>query len=794
MGSIGSLISTLPNEIWEVIEDAGKEIFSWLGLEGSYETLTDIQITNLLTPGEADKGARNSAIRSSGGDSMIYSQAYKAFQRDYKLRYNERWLSNLGYLPTSTATTKVLQEDLVLAHLQVSDPLATSILQMAIRYMTAEEVAYDWMEDNVGYSNLTGISNYLGKTWINLVVTDTGANILMDFIQDPTENIIDDLTNNYSYDDINDTVTTIATAPNTYELSGTSGLDIVQIRYTVDDGIGETFAVTPETAWTRDTAALEPGTYSIDIYETDSLDVETLTDTYDIIVVGVDELWDVPVFDLTDLGGYYRTTVTSQYDLSTLNIDTAINTIQHSIAGTLDDNQKLWLRYTRGGAEWYYYSQDYSTVPVELYESANIAVTSIITMKEDNVIVPGDNKNLKRMLNKLGLSPETFTSSLANQDLDSAYLMTGISANTQTHAGKKMVFNMFDLISEGSGDLSISIDRLKMTYSFTLTKSAVNANVMPVGEYSNDLEVSGSTYRRRFRYQATETQYLELLVENFLLTYQISGQNLSATFANGDDDLRLILPMDLFNNLRYREWVEIYESSLSMLSYSTQEVYMAWYESSAFSIIMKIVAVVMTVIAIFFPPAWAVSAAAWAAATVGYVFTLTTFYIAIAVIIIGAGLLINEALTILVDELGLSPALANLLLVAASIAMSDMSNISFGAEQWLPLATSITNGVSKVLNAYYQDKTEDLLKAEEADIEKFKSENDTIISMLENMRSMDSGAMVFDMNIATRPVNGAKIERMYSLAKGDGQYEINEMFQSSIPSLIENKINVVVGR
>lgn len=648
-------VEDVAESAWDTVEDIGAEVFSWIGLESTTEIVTDISISGLLTAGLADSSARKAVIRQSKGNSDAYIQSYKTFQREYKTRYNKKFLENLGYLPNSTATTRVLDQSLVLTYLQGVDPLAVEIELMSIRYCTVEEIAWDWMEDNIGWSNYSKKAT-VGGSEFDVVITDQGATIDMDLSQNYVISITENLTANYGYIEIDSTV----------EIGGL--------------------------------------------------------------------LYDVPLLDNTDLGGYYRTTVLQQNDgVTTVDIDTTIPTHHYDIAGTLDDDQKLLVKYNRGGTEWYYYTENSASIPSNLYTEQAIDVTAIIALKEDNTIENLENQKTRRMLDKLGLSGDTFIDTLNNNDLDSAYLMTGISPDTQTHAGKMTVYNMFDLIVEGSGDLSISIDRLNMTYSFTLDKTVVNANVMEVGTYSNVLETAsdsqGTTfYRRILRYQATPTQYRQIIVTNFLLTYQISGQQIEVTFAS-PSDLRLVLPLNVFNNLKYRDWVDVYEQSLCMLAYSYEEVRLKWYESPAFAIIMKIVAVVVTILTWYIGGA-SVGAAIWALA-------------------VGVGL--SYAIELIVDvmiDMGFSPELAYAVGAVLAI-VATMYNPNAGTEVWLNIAVIATNSV----NQLYAYKTEQIKLADEENLNEHLERMEHLKDQQESLRNSDD-FVVQTMQIANERVGG----------------------------------------
>lgn len=662
-------VEDVAENAWDVVEEVGAEIFSWIGLESRTEIVTDITVSSLLTPGVADKAARTASIRSSQGDLKTYGESYKAFQRSYKNRYSKRFLENLGYSPTSTATTRVLAPAAVLTYIQSTDPLATNILGSSIRYITVDEAAWDWMEDNIGWSNENQVAT-VGGSEFEVLITDNGTTIDMDLSQDYTISIVEYLTANYIYDGINDTV------------------------------------------------------------EIDSL------------------LYDVPAFDGTDQGGYYRTTVLQQVDGTTeVDIDTPIPTHSYNIPGTVDDNQKMVIRYDRGGTEWYYYTEDSENVPSNLYTEADIDVTAIIAMKENNVVQDLEDRKLKRALDKLGLVSDSFVDTLSNPDLDSAYIMTGLPADTQTTAGKATIFKMFDLIMEGSGDLSISIDQLNMTYSFTLDKTAVNDKIMEVGEYSNELQVAsqGSTtfYRRILRHQATETQYRELTIDNFLLTYQISGQQIEVGFGSGSEDLRLVLPINQFNSLKYRDWVDVYEQSLCMVSYTYEEVRLKWYESPAFAFIMKVVAIVITIVSIIAAiPSGGTSlqgaAAFWA--------VVQTIAIAVAVSV-AVDFALGFIMEFLVDQLGMDPALAGAIgAIIIALAASYGFNYNMGAEQWLQLASMTVDNISTM----YADQAQAIKDMDAEHLKNFMEDNEAIIEKLESMRSTDSN----NMNIAYDPIGG----------------------------------------
>lgn len=690
------------------------------GISPRDETFVDIQISPLLTPGSADKNARQNCIRGSNGSLVEYGSAYKSFQRNYKKSYNKQFIKRLGYLPTTTGTTRILDHVKVLDYLQTKDSLAVNLRKIFIKFITAEEAAYDWMEDNINWSNANRtIDIGDGKTWVDLVVSENSTTIYMDFTRDCEETIIENLTNNYSYAAGNSTVT-LQTGPNTYEITGTTGVGCTNLRLTIDDVDFHDAAIVENEAYVIDTPSKEPGVYHIKVYEAvDS--TETLVGEYDITIVGSDELYGVPEFDCTNQGGYYRTVVTLQGGTEAVNIDTTVETLQYTISINVLDGEKMYVEYDRGSVEWYHYVENLDTVSSNLYTSTNIDMTAIIPLKENNVIINGGIKQ-ERMLKKLGIAPEMFVDSLQSPEIDNAYVLMGLYPSTQSNGGKKAIFNMFDLVQEGSGDVSITMQALNMTYSFTMDKSVESGLVIPVGTYSNELltevEASATYYTRTLIYQATTSQHKKIVITNYLQTYNIHGESVQASFGDNAVVSRLIVPLTTMNRLPYRDWVEVYEESLAMLAYAEEEVHFEWYESRNFSIVMKIVQVVVTIVGVIL-----------AIPSGGTSLSLVTAIEFVVNVVINMAIIwsIKQIVQYLVDIMGLDPAIAALVVMVVTAVVAITFPGSIGMEQWLPIANA---GVEQA-NASTQAEVVALMEEAAENSKEFEEKNEHVRDLYE---------------------------------------------------------------
>lgn len=324
--------------------------------------------------------------------------------------------------------------------------------------------------------------------------------------------------------------------------------------------------------------------------------IDNLTDNYmyDSLAVTVSiggELYDVgTISSAININDEYETVCTHQG--ATLPDEVILTTVERYDENYIDalfDKECTYVEYRVTSGEidnsTRYFINLADTLPI--YIHSDIAVTAIIPMKENNVIANDDNK-LKRMLKKLNLSYDQLIESIENPDMDSAYLMTGLNTTVDNDPHNKVMFKMFDLVAPGNGNITISISSLSMTYSFTIVKSTTLGNVAPVGKYvRTGLNSGGVT----LQYQGSPTEYQQIVISNFSHRYVISGQTFNGGFT--DSNTRLILPIELFNKLKYREWVNVYERSLCMLGYSIEVVEVKWYETSAFGFILQIVGFVL---------------------------------------------------------------------------------------------------------------------------------------------------------------------------------------------------------
>jgi hypothetical protein len=596
------------------------DVISFLGRPfGIYthdETFTDIQISNLLTPGEADKNARKYSKRSAMGNADTYFKGYKSFQRDYRKKYSAQFMRRQGYAPSSTAQTRVSTKEKTATYLEGLYGYAeVDVESVADKYLTIPEKGRHAIRTLSGYEWATG--NVIdGGTYTLVEYTEdtVDTTVVVHMKRDFTESIVDNLTDNYAYD-------------------GTE-VTIVGEQYTVG-AIVNTINVS-------------------DQYETVCTHVGgTLPD--EIVYTSVER---------------------KDYSVSNPAYGTEASYASYRVlSGEVGTELRYWVELAD---------------TVDIYDRVSLDITAIIPMKENNAMVDLESSKLEKMLRKLNLSGEQLKSSIENPDMDSAYLMTGINPQYNDDVTNKTMFKMFDYIESGSGNIVIDISHLNMRYAFTLQKTTVNGSIGDVGTVTRSQSGSGAGVVMTLRVQVDGNEYKQIVVSNFVQTYTISGAGFTGYLDSTGGYTRLCIPLDLLNSLPYKEFVWIYERSL-----------VQWYETAAFGTLLKIVAVVLTIMSFGSAgPLAQVMMTAWGAVG-GTIMTVASYY---AFVVVGAlltSMVIGAVVSAIAKSIGgeagaIVGALAGAAMMYYGMGFNTGEVTEFISENWLTLANRTLGVVSQV--------------------------------------------------------------------------------------------------
>lgn len=591
MGSVlDKVVAVVINPIWAI---SGGVLFKVLGIETHEETITDLVVTPLLTPGLANENARKYAKRQAQGNMELYFKSYRAFQRDYRKKYSRQFMLRQGYLPSSTATSRVITSVKAKNYIQsLYGYTNVNIVNFGTGYLTNLQKNRHAIQQVVGYDFSSGTIVISGKSYNNHQYSYPASNkvqIVSTRLYDET--IVQNLTDNYMYD-------------GTY-------VTIAGELYLVGDILNNINGSDQYETVCTHVPRLED--YEITIYSHLTSNYSYNSTTREVTVEGI--TYEVPlVLDSTIYSGNYRVVVSNGIDPDvTINVPivyitlpdetiyTSVQRITRTITNSAYATEADYIDYRvlsgEVGTELRYWVA-VAGVTSAIYDTVAIDVTTIIPIKEDNVMVDTDNYKLNRMLRKLNLSGDVLKENIENPDLDSAYLMTGIDPTSNRSADIKTLFMSFDLISPGSGNITVGISKLSMKYTFTMTKTFVNGSIGPVGTYTKSVSGTGATAVMTLRYQGSTSEYKQLVISNFLQTYTISGTNFAAYLTTGGGFCRIIIPLDVFNSLQYKDFVNVYEYGLCLLAYSSTTVKIKWYETGAFGTLLKVAAIAIAIISL----------------------------------------------------------------------------------------------------------------------------------------------------------------------------------------------------
>lgn len=380
------------------------------------------------------------------------------------------------------------------------------------------------------------------------------------------------------------------------------------------------------------------------------------------------------------------------------------------------------------GTETRYWVTEADTVSA-IYNTTTVNMTAIIPMKEDNVMVDLDSRNLDRMLRRLNLSAEQLRGSIENPDMDGAYLLTGLDVQDNSPIGNKVTFQFFDLLAPGTGDIVISISKLNMRYAFSMARSNVTGSIGAVGTYTKTVGgTSGAGRTWTLKWQASATEYQQIVVSNYEQTYTISGNPLTAYLDSTGGYGRIIIPLDILNALTYKEFVYIYERSLCMLAFSIEVVEVKWYETGAFGTLLKIVAVVVTIMSLGSLGAAAMAVVNYVGATMALTFMQVMTLVVITNILVAVA--VGMAIGFIADNIGGGSAGAIVGAIAAIYAQQYAINgasTSFTSSQWMSMA----NNALSSYNQHIEHKMQELTTSSQAILEELQNN----ISELEDKMS-----------------------------------------------------------
>ena len=434
------------------------------------------------------------------------------------------------------------------------------------------------------------------------------------------------------------------------------------------------------------------------------------------------------------------------------------DTFNIPIEGYDDNAEYFHVKYTVNGiTEYWMYELGLGTYPL----LDNLVATTpaehgtyfpFIYFRYNKAPVPTDAGNMeyktsRKALKYLGIDYDDMIEGInANADIDDvqqAMLLMAVPAVTTEPIEQRYLFDYFDsiyeanpkqfkfldvqkkLLSKTNPDVNgfvIQDNKFKMSLRYSAVYKTRKSGAFPVEasgfyteNYTTEVMVTNGvedhldqvvdTNRIHFyRKKLTDTLYDEIQVHNLQVTYFVLGNH--TVIADETDDI-LLIPIDhsISNKYNIMDREVLYSRSLHYVFNSVQIVKIKWYQQSFFKELLKIAAIVITVIS-FGADGGSLLAAIGSLS----IATISAAVWAVLVKVFWA-FVMEELFKVFVEAIGMDAALIFAVIAAAYGMYSKFANLNMQQFLWgdnlLKVATGLMSGIQATATGLMEDLMKD---------------------------------------------------------------------------------------
>lgn len=586
---------------------------------GGSKTVTykDLQVQKLMdNPEKAYKASMREAYKNVSAGMRAVIREYQQGIVDTRSLFNDSYLTNLGYNPSENIQYKVVDPVLVLSWLKTN---VNTNISKVVNYKwgvpSLEEIALEYLQDTYSGMVLADKSFLIsGVRWYVSGVTSVSTT----------------MTNATCYKDRNVTAQEYATANgvvvssiedgmrtiggvNYWKITLTTGTVVnVPVKYTTIEcpGVGSDVVQAIIAEYNGKEYYVQSGEDSEgNLLWTNTVKVSAYVDSDgDVKVTG------------TALKPVYNRFKASMYLEATKEaVANIVEQVEKEIAADLiEELDRLIATYELNGVQ----KLKLAEIDKGLVSSvANASAYPIIPLRENYAFVK-ETRQMKAILNKLGMAADDFETSLNNSKIKNAAIMFLIALEDDSAVGTKVVYetlvNMIRTTVPASGkglreayqlDFGFSDVNMKTSVNFVLsTKAGVVAEVGKHVRYIEEVEYTETEEDGRevtrigkeygIRKQISESYYEEMEFGNCNTSWKVGGYSLGgerksirerALQARKKQNYgQIYIPItDLgLNGLTYEELHYAIARSMSMMALSITEVKTKWYQSGFFKFVM----------------------------------------------------------------------------------------------------------------------------------------------------------------------------------------------------------------
>ncbi len=588
---------------------------------GGSKTVTykDLQVQKLMDdPEKAYKASMREAYKNVSAGMRAVIREYQKGIVDTRSLFNDSYLTNLGYNPSESIQYKVVDPVLVLSWLKTN--VNTNISKV---------VNYKW-----GVPSLEEIAlEYLQDTYSGMVLADKSFLISgVRWYVSGVTNVSTTMTNATCYKDRNVTAQEYATANkvvvssiedgmrtiggvNYWKVTLTTGAVVnVPVKYTTIECPGVGSDVIQSII-----AEYNGKIYTAESSEKDDNVSPLWTNTVKLSVY-IDSDGDIKVTGTALRPAYSRFNSSRYLEATKEAVANIVEQVEKEIAADLiEELDRLIATYELNGVQ----KLKLAEIDKGLVSSiANASAYPIIPLRENYAFVR-ETRQMKAILNKLGMAADDFETSLNNSKIKNAAIMFLIDLEDDSVVGTKVVYetlvNMVRTTVPASGkdlrreeyqlDFGFRDVNMKTRVNFGLsTKAGVVAEVGKHVRYSQQVEYTEIEEDGRMvteigivygiRKQVSESYYEEMEFGNCSTNWKVGGYSLGGERKLGQNKGEIHIPItDLgLNGLTYEELHYAIARGMSMMALSIVKVKTKWYQSGFFKFVM----IVAIAVAAFF--------------------------------------------------------------------------------------------------------------------------------------------------------------------------------------------------
>ena len=378
-------------------------------------------------------------------------------------------------------------------------------------------------------------------------------------------------------------------------------------------------------------------------------------------------------------------------------------------------------------------------------------------------------------------------------DVDNAYMYIGVYPASLENGNLALLFQFFDAFSnDEETNIRTGLGNFSVEYVFSAKKTSTPGRYMSIGgaplkngKYAKSIMVDtenddggyggfigfGSSSGSYVK-QIDDTRYETIIVSKYQQKTIVSHRGKERVFRGSlgemspkkdSGDTReeagrkvsfILCPLDIYNDLSYREWLNVYENGFSLGVYAYKRVKLKWYQRGIWKVVIFVVAAILAV--------WTGGQSITLAAVVTQLVINLAVMIVVQIVVAVTG---SEALA----------AIAAIVVMVFTGQITIDINFLTSFQGFLMMATQLTN----ILAEMKMDARIAELASSKEELEKMKEENEEKMALIDDSAGPQNTLFIGDHSMleANETPGGMQTPQEYfAVALGANQYNYDYLY------------------